>query len=68
MQNCDISPTGTLHSSGVVTFISQDSVNNIAIATTNLPRRVKRQPLVAFAICRLFSVIVARPAPIALCN
>ena len=34
----------------------------------NLPRRVNRQPLVAFTICRLLSVVIIGPTPIALCN
>jgi hypothetical protein len=66
-QNCDISPIGTLHSSGVVMFINQETNNKIARARTKRPLRVSLPDLVAFAICRLLSVVVVTPTPITFC-
>ena len=68
MQNWDISPIGTLHSGGVVMFRSHENSRRMASATTNLPLRVSLHVLVAFAICRLLSVVITGPTPIALCN
>jgi hypothetical protein len=58
MQNCDISPIGTLHSLGVVMLNNQETNNRVASATTNRPLRVSLQDLVALSICRLLSVKV----------
>jgi hypothetical protein len=45
-------------------FINQETNNRIRIATTNLPLRVSLHVLVAFAICRLLSVVVRTPTPV----
>ena len=47
---------------------NQETNNRIASATTKRPLRVSLQVLVAFAICRLLSVVIIGPTPIALCN
>jgi hypothetical protein len=49
-------------------FINQETNNRIRIATTNLPLRVSLHVLVAFAICRLLSVVIVGPTPITFCN
>lgn len=49
-------------------FINHETNNKINRATTNRPLRVSLHVLVAFAICRLLSVVVIGPAPIALCD
>lgn len=45
-------------------FINQETNNKMTIATTNRPLRVSLQVLVAFAICRLLSVVIGTPTPI----
>ena len=47
---------------------NQETNNSVASATTNRPLRVSLHVLVAFAICRLPSVVIVTPTPIALCN
>jgi hypothetical protein len=45
-------------------FINQETNNRIARAKTKRPLRVSLHVLVAFAICRLLSVVVVTPTPI----
>lgn len=47
---------------------NQETNNSVARATTKRPLRVSLHVLVAFAICRLLSVVIGTPTPIAFCN